>query len=170
MPSVWSTIMTIVDKILCWMNKTLLYYTWSNALKLVIFKCLLIIKVLLPRTNYLMLKMSYSAFGVYSSNRIVSKYKIIFYCKSFCLDLGFLSSSLAKTVFKTTYLFTITKFTKERALWTIPYTLKLCPPTPMITFAWPGWKFHSSVTEALTNFTCRIEHDLGIKSIQLFKE
>ena len=37
----------------------------------------------------------------------------------------------------------------------------------MITFAWPGWKFHSSVTKALTNFTCRIEHNLGIKSIQV---
>ena len=40
----------------------------------------------------------------------------------------------------------------------------------MITFAWPGWKFLSSVTRALTNFTCRIEHDLGIKSIQIFNE
>ena len=109
-------------------------------------------------------------FGVYSSNRFISKYKINFCCKSFCLDPGFLSSSCTKTVFKTTHLFTITTWTSWRAMYTIIHTKILSYHTPMITFAWPGWKFLSSVTRALTNFTCRIEHNLDIKSIQVFNE
>ena len=55
-------------------------------------------------------------------------------------------------------------------MYTIIHTKILSYHTPMITFAWPGWKFLSSVTRALTNFTCRIEHNLDIKSIQVFNE
>ena len=101
-------------------------------------------------------------------NMFISKYKINFCCKS--LDLGFLSSSRTKTVFKTTHLFTITTWTSGRPMYTIIHTKILSYHTPMITFAWPGWKFLSSVTRALTNFTCRIEHNLDIKSIQVFNE
>ena len=48
------------------------------------------------------------------------------------------------------------QLTRDREMYTNPHihTLQLCKH---------GWKFHSSVTKALSNCTCRIHDNLGIK-------